>query len=145
MPKTRLMFSANIDGKVNVWGLDLDHGYPYPMTTLGEDCGVIMPDPEGRYVIAAFDKDGDENWQVFAMPPTGGQLVELLVAEGEKFYPVDLSKDGRYLYYTTSQGKCDVFKFVQARFGNARKDCFCTKARTDRRSWRPYRRRVRRS
>ena len=90
--KRGLMFSANIDGKVNVWGLDLDHGYPYPMTTLGEDCGVIMPDPEGRYVIAAFDKDGDENWQVFAMPPTGGQLVELLVAEGEKFYPVDIRK-----------------------------------------------------
>lgn len=102
--ETRLLFSANMDGKVNVWALDLDRGYPYPLTTLGENCGVLLPDPQGRYVVAAFDKDGDENWQAYAMPPAGGQLEPLLVAEGEKFYPVDLSKDGRYLYYTTSQG-----------------------------------------
>src|SRR5690606_7605891 len=102
--ETRLLFSANMDGKVNVWALDLDRGYPYPLTTLGENCGVLLPDPQGRYVVAAFDKGGDENWQAYAMPPAGGQLEPLLVAEGEKFYPVDLSKDGRYLYYTTSQG-----------------------------------------
>lgn len=100
----RLIFSANIDGKVNLWALELEHGYPYPLTTLGEDCGAIFPDPEGRYIIAAFDKDGDENWQVYAMPPAGGQLEPLLVAEGEKFFPVGLSKDGRFLYFSTSEG-----------------------------------------
>ncbi len=100
----RVIFSANIDGKVNLWALDLEQGYPYPLTTLGEDCGAILPDPKGRYLIAAFDKDGDENWQVYALPPAGGRLVALLEAEGEKFFPIDVSKDGRFLYYTTSRG-----------------------------------------
>src|SRR5690606_41872004 len=51
--------------------------------------------PQGRYVVAAFDKDGDENWQAYAMPPAGGQLEPLLVAEGEKFYPVEDRKSTR--------------------------------------------------
>lgn len=100
----KLVFSANIDGKVNLWALRIDRGYPYPLTALGENCGMVLPDPEGRYFIAAFDKDGDENWQVYALPPEGGQLLPVLTGEGEKFYPIELSKDGRYLYYTTSEG-----------------------------------------
>lgn len=100
----RVIFSANIDGKVNLWALRIDRGYPYPLTTIGENCAGIMADPKGRYLLAAFDKDGDENWQVYALPPEGGQLLPLLTAAGEKFYPADLSEDGRYLYYTTSEG-----------------------------------------
>lgn len=99
-----LIYSSNMDGKVNLWALDLAQGYPYPLTTLGESCGALLADPQGRYLLATFDKDGDENWQVYALPPAGGEPVPVLQAEGEKFFPVDLSKDGRYLYYTTSQG-----------------------------------------
>lgn len=100
----RLIYSSNMDGKVNLWAMDLEHRYPYPLTTVGEACGGVMADPQGRYLLAAFDKDGDENWQVYALPPEGGELLPVLQAEGEKFFPVDLSKDGQYLYYTTSQG-----------------------------------------
>lgn len=100
----QLIFSTNMDGKVNLWALDLERGYPYPLTTAGENCAIILPDPKGRYLIAAFDKDGDENWQVYALPPAGGELLPILTGEGEKFFPADLSKDGRYLYYTTSKG-----------------------------------------
>src|SRR5690606_22369115 len=102
--ETRLLFSANMDGKVNVWALVLDRGYPYPLTTLGENCGVLLPDAQGRYVVAAFYKDGDENWQAYAMSPAGGQLEPLLVAESEKYYPVDLSKDGGYLHCISTLG-----------------------------------------
>src|SRR5690625_2952740 len=102
--ETRLIFSSNMDGKVNLWALDFDRRYPYPLTTLGENCGVVMTDPKGRYVLAAFDKDGDENWQLHALPPAGGDPLPILQAEGEKFFPADLSKDGRHVYYSTSLG-----------------------------------------
>lgn len=109
-----LIFNTNMDGKMNLWAMDLEQKYPYPLTTLGEDCGVILPDPKGRYIIAAFDRDGDENWQVYALPPAGGDPKPLLQAEGEKFFPADLSEDGRYLYYCTSHGNpqfLNTYKF----------------------------------
>lgn len=99
-----LIYCTNMDGKMNLWAMDLERRYPYPFTTLGEACSNILPDPKGRYVIAAFDRDGDENWQVYALPPAGGDPLPLLQAEGEKFFPIQLSEDGRYLYYCTSQG-----------------------------------------
>lgn len=100
----RVVFSSNMDGKVNLWALDLDRRFPYPMTTLGENCLGILADPKDRWLVAAFDHDGDENWQIYALPPSGGEPLPLLHAQGEKFFPVDLSEDGRYLYYVTSQG-----------------------------------------
>ncbi|MFS8535000.1 MAG: S9 family peptidase [Limnochordales bacterium] len=102
----RLIFSSNINGKPDLWALDLDRRYPfpYPLTALGQNCLTIHPDPRGRWLIAAFDHDGDENWQVYALPPAGGEPVPVLHAPGEKFFPIHLSDDGRWLYYVTSQG-----------------------------------------
>ncbi|OUN01577.1 MAG: peptidase S9 [Firmicutes bacterium ZCTH02-B6] len=102
----RLIFSTNMNGKPDLWALDLDRRYPfpYPLTSLGQNCGGILPDPHGRWLLAALDRDGDENWQVYALPPAGGQQVPVLHAPGQKFFPMHVSEDGRWLYYTTSQG-----------------------------------------
>ncbi|HLT57594.1 MAG TPA: S9 family peptidase [Limnochordales bacterium] len=102
----RLIFSSNMDGQVNLWALDLERRFPfpYPLTTLGQNCLSVHPDPAGRWLVAAFDHDGDENWQIYALPAAGGQPVPLRHEPGEKFFPVDVSEDGRWLYYVTSQG-----------------------------------------
>jgi len=102
----RLIFSTNLSGKVNLWALDLDRQspFPYPLTTLDQNCASVYADPKGRWLIAAFDRDGDENWQVYALPPAGGDPVPLLSAPGEKFFLAHLSEDGRWLYYYTSRG-----------------------------------------
>lgn len=100
----QLIFSSNMDGKVNLWALDMDHRYPYPLTVIGEASADVLADPQGRYILATFDHDGDENWRICALPPAGGNPLPLLQADGEKFYPIQLSEDGRALYYTTSQG-----------------------------------------
>lgn len=100
----RLIFASNMDGKVNLWALNMERPYPYPLTVLGEACADILPDPHGRYVLATFDHDGDENWHVYALPPAGGNPLPILQAEGEKYYPADLSEDGKYLYYSTTNG-----------------------------------------
>ncbi len=31
--ETRLIFSSNMDGKVNLWAMDFERLYPYPLTT----------------------------------------------------------------------------------------------------------------
>ncbi|MFC4811796.1 S9 family peptidase [Paenibacillus sp. GCM10023250] len=100
----RLIFSSNLNGQPNLWAMDLPDAYPYPLTYNNQNANAIEIDPQGRFLLAGFDRDGDENYHIYALPAEGGHPLELI--EGtpqEKFYAVKLSKDGERLYYVTSK------------------------------------------
>ncbi|PSL41797.1 dipeptidyl aminopeptidase/acylaminoacyl peptidase [Planomicrobium soli] len=101
----RLIFSSNLNGKVNLWAMDLPNLFPYLFAHRDESVSFIKFDPKNRYVLAGFDKDGDENHQIYALPAEGG-LPEPLVTGNpeEKYYYAHLSEDGNRLYYMTSEG-----------------------------------------
>ncbi|WP_289890912.1 S9 family peptidase [Virgibacillus pantothenticus] len=101
----RVIFSSNLNGKMNVWAMDLPKTFPYLFAHHDESCSFLKCDPENRYVLAGFDKDGDENHQIYAIPPEGG-LPQALVTgyPQEKYFFAHLSEDGERLYYITSEG-----------------------------------------
>ncbi|WP_342504752.1 S9 family peptidase [Sporosarcina sp. FSL K6-2383] len=100
----RLVFNANLNGKMNLWAMDLPDTYPYLFAHRDESCNFIKFDPENRYVLAGFDKDGDENYQIYAIPSEGGLPEPLITGvASEKYYFGHLSKDGKRLYYVTSE------------------------------------------
>lgn len=100
----RLVFNANLNGKMNLWAMDLPDTYPYLFAHRDESCNFIKFDPENRYVLAGFDKDGDENYQIYAIPREGGLPEPLITGvASEKYYFGHLSKDGKRLYYVTSE------------------------------------------
>ncbi|WP_449539793.1 S9 family peptidase [Ferdinandcohnia sp. Marseille-Q9671] len=97
-----LVFSTNINGYYNLWGMKLNHPYPYQLTTVNQTISFVKYDPNGDFLLLGHDLDGDEDNRIFALPPTGGETTPLLQKEGEKYYYGDLSKDGKTLYYITS-------------------------------------------
>ncbi|WP_080875974.1 S9 family peptidase [Oceanobacillus timonensis] len=102
----KLIFSTNLSGKRNLWALDLSkgHPYPYPFAHKDESSLFIQFDPNGTYVLTSFDSDGDENYQIYALPPAGGIPQPLITgAENEKYLFAHLSKDGKRVYYNTSE------------------------------------------
>ncbi|MFC4323153.1 S9 family peptidase [Litchfieldia salsa] len=99
----QLILSTNISGKYNLWGMDLPNNFPYPLTFIDQSCHELLFDGQGRFVIASFDHDGDENTQLYAMQPKGGELFPLRVQDGERHMSPILSKDGNRLYYTSSK------------------------------------------
>lgn len=104
--ESRIVFSSSINGKYNLWAIDLDgeSNYPYPLTYNDQICNFIKMDPEGRYIFTAFDKDGNENYQLSALRWNGGQPMPLIEAAPEdKHYFVQLSEDSKRLYYITSK------------------------------------------
>ncbi|MHC0037048.1 S9 family peptidase [Pseudoneobacillus sp. C159] len=101
--ETQLIFSTNLSGKFNLWGMDLPSTFPYPLTFIDQSCHGLALDKQGRFVIAAFDNDGDENAQLYALPPKGGELKPLRVKENHRFMNPFLSKDGNRLYYTSTK------------------------------------------
>jgi dipeptidyl aminopeptidase/acylaminoacyl peptidase len=101
----RLVFSANLDGKMNLWGMDLPDEYPYLFAHQEESCNFIKFDQENSFVLAGFDKDGDENYHIYAIPYAGGIPQALITGkDNEKYFLAELSEDGKRVYYVTSEG-----------------------------------------
>lgn len=103
--ETRLLFSTNLNGKMNIWAMDLPHTFPYLFSHRDESCSTVECDPKNRYVLAGFDKDGDENFHIYAIPSNGGLPQPLITGESQdKYFFAHLSEDGERVYYMTSQG-----------------------------------------
>ncbi|TWT25882.1 S9 family peptidase [Planomicrobium sp. CPCC 101110] len=101
----QLIFSSNLNGKVNLWAMDLPNLYPYLFAHRDESTNFIKFDPQNRYVLAGFDRDGDENHQIYALSSGGGLPFPLITGNPqEKYYFAHLSEDGERLYYLTSEG-----------------------------------------
>src|SRR5699024_3369266 len=112
----RLIFNTNLNGKMNLWALDLPHTFPYLFAHKDESCSFIKIDPKNRYVLAGFDKDGDENHQMYVMPYDGGLPEPFITgASTEKYFFSHLSEDGKRLYYMTSK---DNPSFLNTRMRN---------------------------
>lgn len=100
----RLIFSSNLNGKMNLWAMDLPDTFPYLFAHQDESCSFIEIDPENRYVLAGFDRDGDENHQIYAIPNGGGLPQALITGDPEdKYFFCHLSEDGKRVYYMTSE------------------------------------------
>ncbi|MGZ9585709.1 prolyl oligopeptidase family serine peptidase [Paenibacillus marinisediminis] len=104
--ESRIVFSSTMNGKFNLWAMDLngDTAYPFPLTYNDQLCNTIKLDPEGRYILTAFDRDGNENYQFHALPWNGGQPLPLIEASPEdKHHYVHMSDDHKRIYYVTSK------------------------------------------
>ncbi|MDO3408788.1 S9 family peptidase [Saccharibacillus sp. CPCC 101409] len=99
----QLVFSTNLSGKFDLWAMDLPNVFPYPLTFNGQSCHAIKYDKRGRFLVVGFDRDGDENSQLYALHPRGGELLPLCVKEGHRHMTPILSEDGKRLYYTSTK------------------------------------------
>lgn len=100
----QLLFCSNFSGKYNLWSMDLPNAFPYRLTFNDQPSAGLLYDKEGRFVIAGFDQDGDENTQFYALKPHGGALKQVVYQESTRNFNPLLSKDGERLYYTSSKG-----------------------------------------
>jgi len=101
--ETKIAFSTNLSGKFNLWGMDLPSTYPYPLTYNDQTPHYVKFSPNGDYLLAGFDQDGDENIQMYVLPTAGGALTPLRTAPGRRHYFSSLSKDGKRVYYSSDK------------------------------------------
>jgi len=102
--ENQLIISTNLNGYFNLWGMDLPNQFPYPLTFNNQSAQALYYSKTGEFIVVGFDKDGDENTQLYALSPRGGELVPLCVSEGDRHFFTYLSKDGKRLYYTSTKG-----------------------------------------
>lgn len=100
----QIVLCTNINGHYNLWGMDVEKKFPYPLTFNNQIANFITYSKTGDFLLVGFDKDGDENSQIYAIKPEGGSLVPIRYSEGERHFYAHLTEDGRNLYYTTTDG-----------------------------------------
>lgn len=101
----KLIFSSNMNGKVNLYAMDFPNYYPYQFAVKDESTSFIQMAPNGEYVLAGFDADGNENHKIYFLPPEGGLPEQLIEAEDDdKFMYTKMSRDASRVYYTSSKG-----------------------------------------
>ncbi|WP_188456750.1 S9 family peptidase [Virgibacillus oceani] len=112
----RIVFSSNLNGKMNLWGMNLPDRFPYLFAHVDQSCSFIKFDSENRFVLAGFDNDGDENHHIYAIPADGGLPQALITGDAnEKYFFSHLSDDGERVYYITSE---ENPSFLNARVRN---------------------------
>ncbi|WP_078380600.1 S9 family peptidase [Sutcliffiella halmapala] len=99
----QLVYSTNLTGHYNLWAMDLPNNYPYPLTFNNQSCHELKYEPNGAYILASFDQDGNELTQFYALPNQGGELEELRVDKEHRHMLPKFSKDGQRLYFTSSK------------------------------------------
>jgi len=101
--ESRIAVATNFSGRYDVWGIDLDCPFPYRLTSEGQVPHAVHFDPQGRYVLVAFDRDGDENAQLYLVPPRGGEKQPLRTHDGRRFMFCATSEDGNRVYYSSDK------------------------------------------
>ena len=88
-----LVFSANISGRFNLWKVEMAGGEPVPLAKSNERQYGPVASPDGREVLFTSDVGGNEQFDIYAVPVTGGEPVDLTqtpdVSESEPVFSAD--------------------------------------------------------
>ncbi|WP_175614966.1 S9 family peptidase [Piscibacillus halophilus] len=101
--ESQLTFSTNLNGKYNLWAMDLPNTFPYPLTFHNQSTGSLQYNKNGNFLILESDQDGDENTQLYAIPTKGGELKLVRTSEGHRHISSFISNDGKKVYYTSTK------------------------------------------
>jgi len=105
-----IVFTANISGRMNLWTVSADGGWPTQLTISDQRQAAPTWSPDGKWIAYQSDYDGDEQWDIFLVSPKTGQVVNVthtrLIAEENPTW----SPDGRYLAYLVKPKTSSVFE-----------------------------------
>ncbi|HYY68189.1 MAG TPA: S9 family peptidase [Terriglobales bacterium] len=95
----QIAFISNISGRNNLWLVPAEGGWPVQLTISDQRQASPAWSPDGKWIAYISDHDGDEQWDIFLVSPTNGDVVNLTntpdIAEESPAW----SPDGRYLAY----------------------------------------------
>jgi dipeptidyl aminopeptidase/acylaminoacyl peptidase len=109
-----IAFITNISGRNNLWLVPAEGGWPTQLTISDQRQAAPAWSPDGKWIAYQSDYDGDEQWDIFLVSPTSGQVVNLTNTREIAEESPTWSPDGRYLAYmvkpkTSSSFEIDVY------------------------------------
>lgn len=94
-----IVFVANITGRNNLWLVPAGGGWPTQLTVSDQRQTHPAWSPDGKWIAYQSDYEGDEQWDIFFVSPTTGQVVNVTKTRDVSEEQPTWSPDGRYLAY----------------------------------------------
>jgi dipeptidyl aminopeptidase/acylaminoacyl peptidase len=73
----QVAFITNISGRRNIWLVPSAGGWPEQLTVSDQRQAAPAWSPSGRWIAYGSDTDGNEQWDIFMVSPSNGQIVNL--------------------------------------------------------------------
>ena len=73
----QVAFISNISGRRNIWLVPSDGGWPTQLTVSDQRQTAPAWSPTGRWIAYGSDKGGNEQWDIFLVSPSNGQVINL--------------------------------------------------------------------
>ena len=112
--RKQIVFVSNMSGRNNLWLVPAEGGWPMQLTVSDQRQAGPAWSPDGKWIAYQSDYDGDEQWDLFIVSPTSGQVVNLTNTRDIAEMGPTWSPDARYIAYmvkprTSSVSEIDVF------------------------------------
>jgi dipeptidyl aminopeptidase/acylaminoacyl peptidase len=96
----QVAFVSNITGRNNIWLVSSQSGWPTQLTVSNQRQANIAWSPKGRWIAYNSDYDGNEQWDLFLVSVSNGQVVNLTNTPEVSEEGAAWSPDGEKLAYS---------------------------------------------
>jgi dipeptidyl aminopeptidase/acylaminoacyl peptidase len=96
----QVAFISNISGRRNLWLVPARGGWPTQLTVSDQRQTAPAWCPSGRWIAYGSDKDGNEQWDIFLVSPSNGQVINLTNTPEISEESFAWSPDGKKLVYS---------------------------------------------
>jgi dipeptidyl aminopeptidase/acylaminoacyl peptidase len=109
-----IAFVSNISGRLNVWTVPAQGGWPTQLTVSDQRQFAPAWSPDGKWIAYMSDYDGDEQWDIFIVSVLDGSTMNLTKTREIAEESPAWSPDGKMLAYmvkpkTSSTYEIDVY------------------------------------
>lgn len=73
----QVAFISNISGRRNIWLVPAESGWPAQLTVSDQRQTSPAWSPNGRWIAYGSDTDGNEQWDIFLVSPSNGEVLNL--------------------------------------------------------------------
>lgn len=91
-----VVFTSDLTGRTNLWRFPHAGGFPQQLHQSENRAFYPTVSPDGKAILYASDVGGNELFDIFAMPGSGGEPVNLTSTD-------DVSETGKYVFSTDSK------------------------------------------
>ncbi len=95
----QIVFSTNFTGRMNLWLVSSDGGWPLQITVSDDRQLGAVWSPDGKWIVYQQDYGGSEYWDLFAVPSQGGTPVNLTNTPDVSETSPQFSPDGKTIAF----------------------------------------------
>lgn len=95
----QVAFSTNLTGRVNLWKVSADGGWPLQLAVSDDRQFDAVWSPDGKWIVYDQDFGGSEYYDLFAVPSAGGAPINLTNTPDISESGAQFSPDGKTLAF----------------------------------------------